>query len=379
VTDDPLFMIPGPTNLPEAVRQAVGSPTMYHRGAEFAALINRCTEGLQRVFQTCNDVLILSASGTGGVEAAITNVISPDDRVLVINSGKFGERMGKIAARFGALVTTIDLQEGSAAEPQQVADLLARRPFKAVLFVQNETSTGVTQNVASLAKIAQDYRCLTIVDCVSGMAGIPVKTDDWGIDLAIAGSQKAFMLPPGLSFVSVSPRAWSLAEHCKTPRFYLDLIAARDSLAKGQTPYTPAVPLIQGLAASLDLIEAEGLESVFARHAAAGRATRAAMAALNLQLFADPAYASNVVTAVLAPDGIDSGQIVKHLATEAGIVISNGQGDLKGRIFRIGHLGTVTRGDLARTVQAVAEALRTLGHSCDAGSAVQALNNAYGG
>lgn len=379
MTDDPLFMIPGPTNLPEAVREAVGQPTMYHRGPEFAALLGRCTDGLRRVFQTQNDVLILSASGTGGVEAAITNVISPDDRVLVVQGGKFGERMAKISQRYGALVTTLDLPPGRAAEPQQVADLLSRRPFKALLFVQNETSTGVTQNVATLAKIAGDYRCITVVDCVSGMAGIPVKTDEWGLDVVVAGSQKAFMLPPGLSFVSMSPRAWELAESCRTPRFYFDLLAARDSLAKGQTPYTPAVPLIQGLDASLGLIEAEGLENVFARHAAGGRATRAGIQALGLELFADPAYASNVVTAVASPEGIDSGTIVKTVLANANILISNGQSELKGKIFRIGHLGTVTKEDIVATISAVAEALCAAGHQCSAKSAVAAVHSAYGG
>ncbi len=331
------------------------------------------------MFQTASDVIILSASGTGGVEAAITNLISADDRVLVLNSGKFGERMGEIAERYGALVTWVTATPGQAVEPHQIANVLAHRPFKAVLMVQNETSTGVTQNVSTLARIAQDYRCLTIVDCVSGMAGIPVRTDGWGLDAVIAGSQKAFMLPPGLSFVALSARGWEVAEQCKTPRFYLDLIAARQSLAKGQTPYTPAVNLIQGLAASLDLIEAEGLEAVWARHATAARATRAAVRALGLDLFAEPAYASNVVTAVHAPGGLDSGALVKQVQADAGILISGGQGELKGKIFRIGHLGTVTRQDVTRTIEAVGGALVTLGHPCDPAQGVAAAEEAYRG
>jgi aspartate aminotransferase-like enzyme len=374
-----LLMIPGPTNLPPEVREAIGRPTMYHRGAEFAALLDKCNKGLQAVFQTANDVLILSSSGTGGVEAAIVNLISPDDRVLVINGGKFGERMAEIATTYGALVTTLDVEAGKAAEPQQVADILSRQPFKALLMVQNETSTGVAQNVASLARIAQDYGCLTIVDTVSGMAGIPVKTDEWGLDAVVAGSQKAFMLPPGLAFVTLSPRAWQVVAQCKTPRFYFDLTAAKKSHDKGQTPFTPAVNLIQGLGAALDVILAEGMEHVYARHAAAGRACRAAARALGLELFADPAYASNVVTAVASPAGVDSSALTKQVRADANIIISGGQGDLKGKIFRIGHLGTVTREDLVVTIEAVALALGKLGFACDPAAGAAAAKTAWEG
>lgn len=377
MTHDPLLMIPGPTNLPPEVRRAIGGPGMYHRGPQFAALLDKCNRGLQSVFQTASDVLILSASGTGGVEAAIVNLIERNDRVLVVNSGKFGERMGEIARRWGASITELEVEAGSAAEPRQVTEMLERSPFHALLLVHNETSTGVTQNVATLARIAHDYGCLTIVDCVSGMGAIPVRTDEWGLDAVVAGSQKAFMLPPGLAFVALSERAWETARQCRTPRYYFDLPAARESLAKGQTPWTPAVNLIQGLEAALDLMLAEGLEAVWARHAAAGRATRAAMNALRINLFADPAYASNVVTALRCPDGLDSAALVKRVREEAGIVISGGQGALKGRIFRIGHLGTVTRADIERTVLAVGRALAELGHSCDPQAGVAAVGEAW--
>jgi aspartate aminotransferase-like enzyme len=377
MSTDTLLMIPGPTNLPIEVQRAIGSPSMYHRGPEFAELLRHCNDGLKTVFQTENDVLILACSGTGGDEAALANLVSPDDRVLAINSGKFGKRMGDIAATYGALVTWLEVPAGKAAEPQQVAEMLAHRPFKALLFVQNETSTGVCQNVASLARIAQDYRCLTIVDCVSGMGGIPVKTDAWGLDAVVAGSQKAFMLPPGLAFVSLSERAWQVAEHCRTPRFYFDLRKARASLAKDQTPYTPAVNLMQGLRAALDLMLAEGMEAVYARHARAGRAARAAMTALELELFADPAYASNVVTSVTSPTGLDSSQLVKGVQAGYNIVISGGQDELKGKIFRLGHMGTVQPEDVLRTVKAVGEVLVKLGHSCDPAVAVQAAQDVF--
>jgi len=374
---EPLLMIPGPTNLPPEVRAAIGAPSMYHRGPGFMGLLDGCNRGLQVVFQTKNDVIILASSGTGGVEAAIVNLINPDDRVLVVRGGKFGERMAEIAARFGALVTTLDVEPGRAAEPHQLADVLARKPFKAVLFVQNETSTGVTQNVATLAKIARDHRCLTIVDCVSGMGGVPVRTDEWGLDAVVSGSQKAFMLPPGLSFVSLSQRAWEIAEKSKTPRFYFDLPAARKSLAKGQTPFTPAVNLIQGLGASLELILGEGIENVYARHARAGRSVRLAMQALGLELFADPAYASNVVTAIKSPEGLSSSDVVKRLAANHQIVISDGQSELKGKIFRIGHMGWFDEEMLARTVRATGETLASLGHSCDPEAGEKALREVW--
>jgi len=376
---DMLMMIPGPTNLPPEVREAIGRPTMYHRGVEFTDLLQRCTAGLRDVFQTSEDVLILSCSGTGGVEAAITNLIGPDDRVLVVRTGKFGERMGEIAEQYGALVTWVDVEPGQAVQPRQLVDVLSRRPFKALLFVQNETSTGVTQNVATLAKIARDYHCLSIVDCVSGMAGIPVRTQHWGLDAVVAGSQKAFMLPPGLAFVSLSDRAWRVAADCKTPRYYLDLIAARESLHKGQTPYTPAVNLIQGLAASLALLQAEGMASVYARHAAAAGAVRAASRAIGLELFADPAYASNVVTAIRSPEGLDSSDLVKQMAEDSGILISGGQGELKGKIFRIGHMGVFDVDVISATVAAMAGALVKLGYPCDPAVAKKEAVGAYGG
>ena len=374
---EPLLMIPGPTNLPPEVRAAIGAPSMYHRGPNFGALLDGCNRGLQVVFQTSNDVIILSSSGTGGVEAAIVNLLSPDDRVLVVRGGKFGERMGEIAARFGALVTYLDVEPGRAAEPHQLADTLARKPFRAVLFVQNETSTGVTQNVATLAKIARDYRCLTLVDCVSGMGGVPVRTDEWGLDAVISGSQKAFMLPPGLSFVTLSARAWEIAEKSKTPRFYFDLPAARKSLAKGQTPFTPAVNLIQGLGASLELILGEGLENVYARHARAGRSVRLSMQALGLELFADPAYASNVVTAIKAPEGISSSEIVTRMAAQHQIIISDGQSELKGKIFRIGHMGWFDLETLARTARAVGETLAGLGFQCNPAAGEKLLREVW--
>ncbi len=362
---DELLMIPGPTNVPAAVLEALSRPSMFHRGEQFARCLQACTAGLKQVFQTRNEVLILTASGTGGVEAGIVNCLSPGDRVVAIRSGKFGERMAEIADRYGADVTTIDIEPGKAADPDQVRRVVADVRPRALLFVQNETSTGVCQDVEQIAAAGRQYGALSIVDAVSGMGGIPVKTDAWGLDVVVAGSQKAFMLPPGLAFVAASDAAWQAAEEARMPRYYFDLPAARTALDKGQTPYTPNVNMFAALQAALDLMLAEGMENVYARHAMLGRACRAGIAALGLELLADPHYASDVVTAVKSPQQLDSTRLVAAVRARHNILISGGQGELKGRIFRIGHLGSCQLDDLVVTLQAVATELNELGYCCD--------------
>ncbi|MBC7288462.1 MAG: alanine--glyoxylate aminotransferase family protein [Armatimonadetes bacterium] len=376
IPDDVLLMIPGPTNLPPQVREALGRPAFYHRGPHFAALLDECTRGLQQVFQTSNEVLILTSSGTGAVEAAIVNVLSPGDRVLVIESGKFGERMREIAEAFGARVDRLVLEPGRAADPDDVAQRLDGHV--ALLFVQNETSTGVRQDADALARVAREAGALVVVDTVSSMGGMPILTDEWGLDVVAAGSQKALMLPPGLAFVSVSERAWRAAETSQMPKYYFDLVAARKSLAKGQTPWTPNVSMIRALRASLELIMAEGLENVWRRHHALGEATRAAIRAASLELLADPAHASDVVTAVKSPGGLDSTELVKRVLDRHGVLISGGQGELKGKIFRIGHMGCCQLSDLLRTLQAVGTELNEMGVAVPIADMLDAARAAYG-
>ncbi len=375
--DDILLMIPGPTNLPAEVREALSRPAMYHRGADFAALLDECTQGLKEVFQTQNDVLILTSSGTGGVEAAIVNVLSPGDKVLAIESGKFGERMADIAEAFGAEVERLPLEPGQAADPDEVRARLDGHA--ALLFVQNETSTGVRQDADALAAAAHDAGALAVVDAVSSMGGMPVLTDQWGLDVVAAGSQKAFMLPPGLAFVAVGEKAWQAAERSQMPKYYFDLLAARKSLAKGQTPWTPNVSMIRALAAALRLIKSEGLENVWRRHRALGEATRAAVKAAGLQLLADEDHASDVVTAIKSPNGIDSTELVKRVVERHGILISGGQGGLKGKIFRIGHMGCCQLADLLRTLQAVVTELAELGFRAPMADVLDAARRAYAG
>jgi aspartate aminotransferase-like enzyme len=358
MNEDLLIMVPGPTGLPPEVREALGRPQMGHRTPEFADLIGDCTAGLQYVFRTANDLLILTASGTGGMEAAVTNFLSPGDPVLAVSVGNFGERLGTIAETFGAQVTWIKSEWGEPADVGRVGEALAAGSYKALLFTQNETSTSITNPVEELAALAQEAGALTIVDTISGMGGTPVLTDEWGLDVVVAGSQKALMLPPGLAFVSVSERAWQAWETATMPRFYFDLKKAKASLEKGQTPYTPNTSLFVALQASLKLIRAEGIENVWKRHAECAQTIRNGVARLGLRPFGDRRYASNVVTAFLPPEGVDPKAIISHMREQHHIQITGAQGAYRGKFLRIGHLGTIDREQCERVLEALEDALK---------------------
>ena len=370
---DELLMIPGPTILPPEVRDALAKPSVFHRGEAFATVLSECTAGLQRLFGTAEPVVILSSSGTGSVEAAVVNTLSPGDRVLAVAGGKFGERIGEIARAYGATVDFMQVEHGRAANPSAVGERLAQADYRALLFVLNETSTGVKQDGPALAAVAREHGALTIVDCVSAIAGMPLHFDRAGYTAAGAGSQKALMLPPGLAFSVLSQAGQQVAQTAQMPKYYFDLPKAIKSLVKGQTPYTPAVNLIVALQASLRLIEAEGIEHFQARHRRMARACRAAARAAGLQLLADDACASDVVTAIRAPEGLDSGQLVKALRDQHQILISGGQDQLKGKIFRIGHLGAACFDNLRETWEKTALELCELGHVCDTNEVLAAL------
>ncbi|MBM3475449.1 MAG: alanine--glyoxylate aminotransferase family protein [Armatimonadetes bacterium] len=358
MNEDLLIMIPGPTGLPPEVREALARPQMGHRTPEFAELIADCTAGLQYLFRTTNDLLILTASGTGGMEAAVTNFLSPGDPVLAVSVGNFGERLGAIAETFGADVTWIKSEWGEPADVDLVGRTLAAGTWKALLFTQNETSTSITNPVEELSALARQAGALTIVDAISGMGGTPVLTDEWGLDVVVAGSQKALMLPPGLAFVSVSEKAWLASETATMPRFYFDLKKAKASLEKGQTPYTPNTSLFVALQASLNLIRAKGIENVWRRHAECAQIIRDGVARLGLKPFGDRRYASNVVTAFCPPEGVDPKAIIGHMREKHNILITGAQGAYRGRFLRIGHLGTIDRGQCERVLAALEETLK---------------------
>ena len=370
--------IPGPTPVPERVMRAMNRQMINHRGPEFAQLINEITNDLKYVFQTQNDVLLLTASGTGAMESAIANLISPQEKVLAATCGAFGERFLQIAKVYGADIVHLDTPWGKAVEPDDLENLLKHSgQIKAVLLTHNETSTGITNNIQELAKVAKAYGCLVVVDGVSSIGCINLPVDEWQIDVALTASQKGFMTPPGVAMVSVSEDAWKAYEQCISPRFYLDWKRAKDSLASGQTPYTPAVSVLYGLAEGLRMIREEGLENVFKRHHMLARAARAGVEAIGLSLFSDPRYASDTVTCVNVPEGVDGSKLNKVLREKYDTVLAGGQGKLRGKIFRIGHMGMVQSSDIVATLSAVEQALGELGFNATPGRAVAAAEQAF--
>jgi aspartate aminotransferase-like enzyme len=366
--------IPGPTSLPDAVREAGAHQMVNHRGPEFAVLQNSIIERLKKFYKTGNDVLIVTAAGTGGLESAIVSFLSPGDKVLAVTIGAFGDRFAKIATVYGADVTRLASDWGQAAEPAKVREALkAGGPWKAVLMTQNETSTAVTNPIAELAKAVKEVApdALIMVDAISGLGAVPFETDDWKLDVVVSGSQKAWMVAPGLSFVAVSPRAWEAAAVATMPKFYFDLAAHKTSAESGQTPWTPAVAVMFQLDVALNLMEQEGLDDIWKRHAAVGAAVRAGLTTLGFKLLADPAYASNTVTGAWIPEDLDwkafNGKLRK-----LGLMVAGGQGSLKGKIFRIGHLGHVTVPDILNAMAVLEQALIELDRPVKPGAAVAA-------
>lgn len=374
--------VPGPTPLPDPVREAGGRQMVNHRGPEFRALLERLTTGLKQAFRTENDLLILTASGTGGLEAAVVNHLSPGDPVLAVTIGAFGDRFAKIAARYGADVTSLAVEWGQAADPSAVARALeemaeAGRPAAAVLLTHNETSTGVTNPLAALAGAVRGTApdALLLVDGISGLGAVPFETDEWGLDVVVTGSQKSWMVPPGLAMISVSPRAWAASERAAMPRFYFDLREHQQSLGKGETPWTPAVGVCFALDVALEMMAAEGYEAIFARHAACGAATRAGLAALGFSLFADPRHASNTVTAARVPEGVEWSTLSRALRSR-GLVLAGGQGKLTGKILRVGHLGAVTVNEIVAALEIVEETMLDFGWRLERGAALAAAAQA---
>jgi aspartate aminotransferase-like enzyme len=348
--------IPGPTPLPDEVREALSRPMINHRGAEFKAILKDVTARVQHFYGTGNEVLFYTASGTGGLEAAVVNTLSPGDTMIGVEIGVFGKRAITIAERYGMNVVPYRVPWGQAADPDRLRELLRDHPeTSAVWLTHNETSTGVTNPMPELvAAIKAESEALILVDSVSGMAALPLPVDELGLDVVVSGSQKAWMIPPGLTTISVSDRAWAASERSTTPRFYWDFAAMRKAAREGSTAFTPAISLFYALQVALELMMAEGKEAIHDRHARAGAWVRAEVQALGLELFADPRHASNVVTSVLPPTNIAADEIRNALRERSNIVLAGGQGDLKGRIFRIGHLGLFTDADL----QAVLDGLR---------------------
>ncbi len=350
--------IPGPTPCPAEVLEAMGRQMINHRSPEFAAIVNRTTEKLKELFQTKNDVFILTGSGTGSMEAAIVNTLSPGDKVLSASNGAFGDRFADIAQSFGADVNRLTFEWGTPVDPKAIRRVLKAEPeIKAVLVTHNETSTGLTNDLAAISSVIKEFDKLVIVDAISALGSIDLEVDAWQCDVVVTGSQKGWMVPPGVAMVSVSKKAWQAYNEAKMPRYYWDFNKAKSFLEKAQTPWTPPVSIFFALDVSLDMLLAEGMKNVFERHARIAALARNGIKSLGLSLLADERYASNTITAVRAPENMDVREFLKILREEYDIVLAGGQGKLSGKIFRIGHLGWVTEDDINQVLKMLPEAL----------------------
>lgn len=356
---------PGPIPVPEDILEAMSEPMIDHRGPQFKDILFRVTDRLKQVFETKNDTYILTASGTGAMEAAIVNTLSPGDRVLCTTVGAFGDRFGRVAEVFGAEVITLRFPLGTAVDPGHLRDALHANPdVKAVLVTHNETSTGVTNPLEPIARVVKgEFDKLLLVDGISSVCSLPLPTDAWECDVVASASQKGWMLPPGLAFITFSEAAWKAHAQARMPRFYFDVSAYKHYYELGQPPYTPALSLMFALDVALEKILAEGMGSIFERHAGIGAMTRKGVRGLGLSILPDERVASNTVTAVRIPDGVDARRLITLMREEHGVVLAGGQQSLSGKIFRIGHMGYCTPEDIQEVVDALRVVLPQVGHT----------------
>ena len=358
---------PGPIPVPQEVAEAGTAAMINHRGPEFAELIAELTVGLKHVYRTDNDVLVLTTSGTGGLEAAVVNHIQAGDRVLVVTIGVFGERFLELVRVFGGDAVHLEFEYGSAADPARIDEALAADgDIRAVLVTHNETSTGVTNPLEEIARAVRRHDRLLIVDAISSLSSVPLETDAWGLDVVVSGSQKGWMVAPGLAFVSVSERAWAAQERCTTPRMYLDLRRAQRSFENGQTPWTPAISLLFQLRRAITLLRDEGIEAVWARHQSTAATVRAGLGELGLELFAAEGARSDTVTAIRPPEGVAADAIRAIARSDFATIFAGGQASLRGQILRFGHLGYTSEDDVRGALEALQGSLAKLGHAAPA-------------
>lgn len=371
------LLTPGPTPLPPGVCEAMARPIIHHRTPQFQEVLKEATEGLKYVFQTKNDVFILASSGTGAMEAAVVNLLSAGDTALTIQGGKFGERWTEICQAYGVNAEIIDVEWGKAVQPTEIQKRLKSNPkIRAVFTTLCETSTGVANDIEAIGHVLKDTAAVLVVDAISGLGAIDLKTDSWFCDMVVSGSQKGLMLPPGLSFISVSQKAWKLVEASKCPKYYFDLKEAKKAYEKTDTPFTPAITLIIALVEALKTLKQDSLESVFLRHRKMAEATRAAVKALGLELFV-PTAASDVVTAVKVPAGIDGEKLVKTMRDNYGVTIAGGQAELKGKVFRIAHMGYIEEFDIIIAISCLEKVLNQMGYKFNLASGVKAAEEVF--
>jgi aspartate aminotransferase-like enzyme len=372
------LLTPGPTPVPERLSLRMARPIVHHRSPEFEAVFARVREGLAWLYQTKQDVLVFAASGTGAMEASLVNFLRKGDTAVVVDGGKFGERWGKLAKAYGVNAVTLKCEWGRPVEPAAVEKALRENPQAKGVYVQaNESSTGVYHPIRELAQVTARTGAVLVVDAISALGAMPLPMDDWGIDVLLSAGHKALGLPPGIAFLAASEKAWKLNESADLPRFYFDVKRERDSQRKNQTAWTPAIALVEGLDESLAMFREEGLENVFARHERMARAARAGMQALGLTLYSRSP--SPAMTTVLAPDGVDSEKLVKHLFKQYGIKLVGGQDAAKGKIFRIAHLGYFDDFDMLVVIGAIERGLHDLGAKVQLGAGLAAAQQSFAG
>jgi len=360
--------LPGPTAVPERVRQATALPVLNHRGAEFKAMLAECRQRLQPIFGTAHDVLIFAGSGTAMMEAALANILSPGDAVLIVLAGQFGDRFVSIAKALGASIDTVDVEWGGAFDAQRVAERLKQRSYRAVVMVHNESSTGVAYDVAAVGAVVRETSALLVVDSVSGLAGIEMRMDAWNADIVVAASQKSLMCAPGIGFAAIGAKAWKVINRDgRVPSFFADFRRAKASLDRDETPFTPPVTLVYGLLEALRMIDEEGMSNVLRRHSRLAAALRAGVQALGLELYSQPNTSSATVVAMKVPQGLDGGSIVQHLRERYHTVIAGARHPRQtGKVIRIGTMGMISEIDIITDLRHLEATLKDLGRPAPA-------------
>jgi aspartate aminotransferase-like enzyme len=363
---------PGPTMMPQDIMLKMAEPIIHHREAEYKSIFQEVREGLRYLFQTKNEVLVFTSSGTGAMEGAVSNLLSSGDKALVVQGGKFGERWGEICRAYGIEVRLIDVEWGEAVAPDLIEDCLKKDPSIRAVFTQaTETSTGVVHPIREIAEITGRYgETVIVVDAITGIGAFDIPVDPWNLDVVVSGSQKAIMLPPGLSFVVLSEKAWRFVGRSNLPKYYFDFRRELESAQKNESTFTPAITLVIGLRESLRKIRREGVKATFARHDLLARATREAVKALGLELFAGESP-SNALTAVKIPEGIGANDLKSRLFEEFGITVAGGQDQAKGKIIRIAHMGSYGPLDMVMVISALEMLLKEMGHQFELGAGVK--------
>lgn len=365
------LMTPGPTPVPEDIRSEMAKPIIHHRTKEYQAIFKAVTEGLKKIFKTSNDLFTFTSSGTGAMEGAIVNVLSPGDRIIVVRGGKFGERFGEIALAYGVEPVNIDVEWGTAPAPEIIKKTLEKNPgVKGVYTTLCETSTATVYDIKAIGEIVRKTDALFVVDTISGLGADDFENDAWGVDIAVGGSQKGLMIPPGLAFSSVSAKAWKAAESSKLPKFYYSFKKYKKSYEDTDTPFTSAITLVIGLKKAVEQINNKGIDAVIAEHRAQAQAFREACKAIGLSIYSKSP--SNAVTGVNAPPGLNADEVIKILKTEYGVTFAGGQESLKGRIFRVAHMGGIDREHTVESIRALEAALTKLGYKFRTGSGLAA-------